>query len=192
MNLALFDFDGTITTKDSLGEFIKYAVGSKKYLFGMIKFSPIFISYKLKIMRNDVAKEKLFELFFKDFDEQKFREIAKRYALNEIDKILRDEIYGKFLEHIKNGDRVVVVSASFRCWLEPWAKKQNVELLCTELEFIDEKLTGKFLTQNCHGEEKATRIKRLLSLEDYETIYAYGDSSGDDAMLELAHKSLKI
>lgn len=192
MNLALFDFDGTLTTKDSLGEFIKYVVGPKRYFFGMMRFSPIFVAYKLKIMRNDLAKERLLEQFFKGFDEDEFREIAKRYSLEEIDLILRDEIYKKFNQHKKDGDRVVIVSASMRSWLEPWAEKQNVELLSTELEFIDKKVTGKFKTANCHGEEKVNRIKAHLSLEEYETIYAYGDSSGDDAMLAIAHKSLRL
>ena len=192
MNLALFDFDGTLTTKDSLGEFIKYAVGSKKYFLGMVQFSPMFIAYKLKLIRNDIAKEKLFEQFFKDFDETKFRAIANEYSLNEIDLIRRDNIYKKFLQHIEDGDRVVIVSASMRCWLSPWADKHGVSLLCTELEFIDNKVTGKFLTKNCHGQEKVNRIKKYLSLEEYDTIYAYGDSSGDDEMLSIATKPHRI
>jgi len=192
MNLALFDFDGTLTTKDSLGEFIRYVVGTPKYILGMIQFSPLYIAYRIKLLRNDIAKEKLFEQFFKDYNETEFKTIAKKYSMQEIDLILRKPIYEKFLQHIENGDRVIIVSASMRCWLEDWAKKHNVELLSTQLEFKNKKVTGKFFTKNCHGEEKVNRIKKHLLLDDYDTIYAYGDSSGDDAMLKIAHHKTRV
>ena len=192
MNLALFDFDGTLIEKDSLGEFIKYAVGEKRYIVGMIKFSPFFIAYKLKLMKNYVAKEILFREFFRDYDEQKFKTIANEFSLNELDKYIKKDIYAKFLKHIEDGDRVVIVSASMRCWLEAWSKKHNVELLSTQLEFIDGKFSGRFLTKNCHGIEKVNRIKEHLSLDDYENIYAYGDSSGDDEMLALANYAFRV
>ncbi len=186
-NLALFDFDGTLTTKDSLGEFIKFAKGNSTYYFGLVRFSPYFIMWKLGFMKNYKAKEKLFMLFFKDMSEYYFKKIASQYGLSKIYKIQRESTYKIFLQHIKDGDRVVVVSASMRCWLEPWTKKHNVELLSTELEFKDSKFSGKFATKNCHGKEKVNRIKELLDTSEYETIYAYGDSSGDKEMLDLAN-----
>ncbi len=191
MTLALFDFDGTLTTKDSLGEFIKYVVGKKRYFLTLIKFTPIFILWQLKIVRNYRAKKILMRMFFKDFDEKIFRELGKKFSLEEIDSMLRQNTYERFKEHIKNGDRVIIVSASMKCWLEEWTQKEGVELLSTELLFENEKYSGKFLTRNCHGVEKYNRIKEHLSLDDYSTIYAYGDSSGDTQMLSLAqHKYL--
>ncbi|MDQ7068619.1 MAG: HAD family hydrolase [Sulfurimonas sp.] len=107
-------------------------------------------------------------------------------------KILREDIYAKFLEHIKNGDRVVIVSASMRCWLEPFATKHKVELLCTELAFKDGKFTGHFATPNCHGEEKLRRVKAHLNLDNFQKIYTYGDSSGDDAILAIADVGVRV
>jgi len=83
------------------------------------------------------------------------------------------------------------VSASMQSWIQPWCDKNNIELLSTQLEFKDGKVTGRFLTKNCHGKEKENRIKELLHVEDYETIYAYGDSSGDTEMLALADKAVR-
>ena len=70
--------------------------------------------------------------------------------------------------------------------LQAWCDKNNIEPLSTQLEFKNGKVTGKFLTKNCHGKEKENRIKELLHVEDYETIYAYGGSSGDTEMLAMA------
>ncbi len=192
MNLALFDFDGTLTTKDSLDEFIKYAVGKRRYFFGLIMFSPIFILYKLKIMNNSIAKEKLFRLFFKGISEAEFRQTAINFSQKKLCAMLRPDIYEKFKNHIQNGDRVIVVSASMKCWLQPWTTEHEVELLSTELEFINAKFSGNFLTENCHGKEKLNRVKKHLNLDDYEEIYTYGDSSGDDYILAIADHKIRV
>lgn len=192
MNLALFDFDGTLTTKDSLAEFIKFAVGKPTYYFKLALFSPIFFLYKAKLMDNSYAKELLFRLYFRGINEDKFRAIAQEYGETMINAILRENIYAKFLKHIKEGDRVLIVSASMRCWLLPFATKHNVELLSTELAFKEKKFTGDFATKNCHGEEKLRRVKAHLNLDEYKQITTYGDSSGDDAILRVANVKVKI
>lgn len=191
MNLALFDFDGTLTTKDSLGEFLKFSVSREKYLINMLKFVPTFILWQLKFIRNDIAKQRLFNIFYHGIREEDFKKLATEFSLKKLDKIIKKERLDILKNHQKNGDRVVIVSASMQCWIQPWCDKNNIELLSTQLEFIDNKFTGRFLTQNCHGIEKENRIRELLHVEDYETVYAYGDSAGDKEMLELAHKATK-
>ena len=186
MKLVLFDFDGTLTTKDSLGEFIKFVVGDFRYYAGLIKFSPVFIMWKLGIIKNYEAKEKLFALYFKNMSEDEFNDFAHEYSTKHLHKIQRQDAYEIFLKHIKDGDRVLIVSASMKSWLEPWCQKHEVELLSTELAFEDGKFNGNFATKNCHGIEKVNRINSHLNIEDYEIIHAYGDSSGDIEMLELA------
>lgn len=191
MNLALFDFDGTLTTKDSLDEFLRYSVGKKKYMLNMFKFIPYFALWQLKLMQNGVAKEHLFRIFFKGMNEEFFKNIAKDFSLIKLDTIINQERIKILKNHLVNGDRVVIVSASMKCWLQPWCDKNGVELLSTQLEFKNGAFSGRFLTLNCHGKEKENRVKAHLNLKDYETIYAYGDSSGDTQMLALAHKSIR-
>ena len=192
MRLALFDFDGTLTTKDSLGEFIKFAVGKPTYYFKLVLFSPVFFLYKTKLMDNSYAKELLFRLYFSGVNEDEFRAVAKEYGETTLNDIVRENIYAKFLEHIENGDKVIIVSASMRCWLHPWADKHKVDLLSTELAFKDKKFTGRFATKNCHGQEKLNRVQRHINLDDYETITTYGDSSGDNEILAIADVKVKI
>jgi HAD superfamily phosphoserine phosphatase-like hydrolase len=91
--------------------------------------------------------------------------------------------------HQKEGHRIVIVSASMKCWLDAWCKNNHIELISTKLEVIDGKLSGKFATKNCHGIEKANRIREMFDLGNYDHIYAYGDSSGDREMLALADES---
>jgi phosphoserine phosphatase len=117
MNLAIFDFDGTLKSKDSLGEFLKYSVSRSKYIINMIKFIPYFIMWQTKLMPNNITKEKLFDIFFRGIDEIEFKKIARNYALNKLDSIVLKKRLAILQKHQQNGDRVIIVSASMKCWL---------------------------------------------------------------------------
>jgi len=188
MNIAFFDFDGTITTDDSLLKFIRFVVGDMKFLAGLALLSPMLILYKLKLIPNYRAKQMMLSYFFKGMRAEHFLEIANEYSLSHIQKILRPKAMEKIQWHHDNGDRVVVVSASLECWLRPWCDQNALELIGTRLEIKEDKVTGNLLSKNCYGIEKANRIYQNYTLDNYEMIYAYGDSRGDKEMLELAHE----
>lgn len=188
MKISFFDFDGTITTDDSLLKFIRFVVGDMKFIIGLIVLSPILTLYKLKLIPNYKAKQKMLSYFFKGCSEEYFKNVANEYSLVHIDKIVRPKAIEKINWHKNQGHKVVVVSASIECWLRPWCEKNNLELIATKLEIKDDIVTGKLLSKNCYGVEKVNRIKELYNLEKYDYIYAYGDSSGDKQMLEIAHE----
>ncbi len=189
MTLALFDFDGTITNKDSLQEFIKFARGAQRYYAGLLYLTPMLLLYKLKIIPNYRAKEILMTHFFKGMPQSDFETLGREYALNEIDKIVRPRALQAIAEHQKKGHAVTIVSASMKSWIWAWCEQKNITLIATELEFEDGIVTGKFLTKNCYGIEKANRVNALYNISIFKTIYAYGDSTGDKELLALADKS---
>ncbi|WP_415407833.1 HAD family hydrolase [Sulfurovum sp. CS9] len=187
--LALYDFDGTITTDDSLIKFIRYAVGDIKTLWGMLLLSPMMITYKLKFIPNYKAKQLMLSYFFKGMNDQQFQKVAMEYSLKHIDTILRPKAMEKITWHKEQGHTIVVVSASIQCWLKPWCDRNDLDLIATKIEMKDDIVTGKLLTKNCYGIEKANRIKEAYNLSDYDYIYAYGDSQGDREMLKLADEN---
>ena len=188
IDLALFDFDGTITKDDSLLKFIRFVVGDGRFVFGLVVLSPILVAYKLKLIPNYKAKQKMLSWFFKGMSKEAFLKVANEYSLVHIDKILRPKAIEKINWHKNQGHKVVVVSASIECWIRPWCEKNSLELIATKLEIKDDIVTGKLLSKNCYGVEKVNRIKEIYNLKDFEYIYSYGDSSGDKQMLELAHE----
>ncbi|MEA2111056.1 MAG: HAD family hydrolase [Campylobacterota bacterium] len=189
MNLALFDFDGTITNKDSLEEFIKFARGSSRYYAGLLYLAPMLVLYKLHVIPNHRAKEIFLSHYFKDVSEREFERLGEEYALTQINKIVRPKAIKAINEHQKNGDAVTIVSASINLWLKAWCQKRNITLIATELEFENGVFNGRFKGHNCYGPEKAKRVKALYKLDVFKTIYAYGDSSGDRELLKLADRS---
>ena len=188
-DIAFFDFDGTITKKDTLVVFIKYAVGNFKYYKGLLLLSPILILYTLRLLSNNYAKERLLSYFFKGWSSKVFQEVADDFALFEIDKIVYKDAIKRIQWHHERGDKIVVVSASIECWIKSWCKKNNLGLIATQLSIKNSKLTGDFKGKNCFGDEKENRILELYNLDEFNEVYAYGDSKGDKALLNLADKS---
>jgi len=189
MNIAFFDFDGTITTDDSLLKFIRFVVGDLKFLIGLSILSPMLILYRFKLIPNYRAKQIMLSYFFKGMKAQDFMEVAKKYSLEHIDSIVRPKAMERIQWHQNQGDKVVIVSASIECWLKPWCEVHNLAVLGTRLKIENTIVTGQFETKNCYGIEKVHRINEAFELNNYEHIYAYGDSRGDREMLELAHES---
>ncbi|MCI5223618.1 MAG: haloacid dehalogenase-like hydrolase [Candidatus Electrothrix sp. AR4] len=186
IKIAFFDFDGTVTKSDSLIGFIQYAVGKPSYYFGLLSMSPVLALYKLNIISNHLAKEKLLNHFFNGWDAVHFKKIADQYAVEQIDTIIRPRAMEKIRWHQAEGHEVVIVSASIESWMKKWCKNNKIHLIATRLETNKGKLTGKFSTKNCYGIEKVNRIEKKFNLSHYSTIYAYGDSLGDEAMLNIA------
>lgn len=186
--IAFFDFDGTITTDDSLLKFIRFVVGNRRFLVGLINLFPMLVLYKLKLIPNYKAKQYLLSWYFKDMKKEDFFKVANEYSLKHINKIVRPKAIERINWHKKQGHKIVIVSASIDCWLRPWCEQNNLELIATKLDLSEDKIIGNFLTKNCYGQEKVNRINEIYNLKEFDYIYAYGDSSGDKEMLAVANE----
>ena len=186
--LALFDFDGTITNKDTLIDFIIYTHGFTSFIFGFTLMLPYLIGYKLKIIPNYRAKERVLEYFYKGLELQELERQGREYVKTKLPPLLRASAMAKIEEHKSAGDRVVVISASSDIWIKEFIAQNNIEIIATRLEVIDGVLSGKIDGKNCFGLEKVNRLKEYLDVTEYEEIIAYGDSSGDKEMLSFATK----
>lgn len=184
--LALFDFDGTLTRRDTLLDFIRFYRGNVSLYRGLIQLAPTLLAFKLGFIPNWIAKERTLTHFFGGESAARFAERGTDYAKQRLPQIIRPSALRKLQELKQQQATVYVVSASAEGWIQPWCESLGLHLIATRLEVQHEKITGKIAGKNCYGPEKAQRIRELLSLAHYE-IYAYGDSRGDREMLELAH-----
>lgn len=188
--IAFFDFDGTITTKDTLLEFIKFSKGTPLFYLGFLLTSPWLLAYKAKLISNQQAKEKVLQFFFRNWTLVRFQEICGRFCHTALPDLIRPKALHEIKKLQEAGFIVVIVSASPENWIQGWADQVQAALIATRLETKGElRLTGKILGANCHGEEKVKRIQQEYDLADYREIYAYGDTSGDKPMLRLGTAS---
>jgi phosphatidylglycerophosphatase C len=187
--LALFDFDGTLTRKDTMFEFLIFLEGRGSLYWSLLVLSPILILTKLGKYDAEKAKKRLLSRHLKGMTEAVLRQKATRFCANVLPSLFRDEALEKLAFHRSKGHDVWIVTASLDLWVEPWLKFQNLPGLCTKMAFSEGVFQGEFASPNCNGNEKVNRIRAEIVLEDYERIYAYGDSSGDKAMFKLAHRA---
>ena len=187
-----FDFDGTLTTSDTLLDFIKYAKGRGRFLMVFLMYSPLLVLMKLHLYPNWKAKQQIFAHLFAGMRIEKFDALCRGFA-EESQHLLRPKGITLMHEALVAGAQVFIVSASIDNWVRPFFDIRNlkgVQVLGTQIEVEDGKLTGRFKSNNCYGKEKVHRIAEALkSFErsEYE-IEAFGDSRGDKEMLAFADK----
>jgi len=186
-SIAAFDFDGTITKRDSFLNFIIYCFGYVRFFIGFIRVVPEVVLYLLGKVPNCVPKRKMLVIFFKGMREDEFLKKCRDYSLKCVDKIVRGKIIKKIQWHKEQGHRLVIVSASIDEWIKPWAEKNGFEkVVATKIGAFNGVLTGDFGSENCYGEQKAKRfLEQYPDREEYY-LFVYGDSKGDRALLEIA------
>ena len=186
MSLALFDFDGTIIDDDSYIRFVKEYTPKWRLLIGSIIVWPMVQLYKRGWLNNQHMRPVISWLTFVGRREDVVKAKAAKYAASVIPNYVRPDIQQKIDWHKAQGHRVVVVSASLDVYLREWCKHQGVELVCSQLKVKNGKYTGGYVFEDCACEYKVIGLRRLLRPETYPTIYAYGDTPEDMAMLALA------
>lgn len=186
MTIYAFDFDGTLTTKDTLIEFIRYAKGNWRTLLGFTFHAPLLVLMKLHLYPNWKAKQRIFAWFFKGMTIEAFDRLCQDFATARHNLLRQDgqDIIRQAAAHGK----VVIISASIDRWVRPFFAKyaENIEISCTRIDVRDGKVTGKFLTKNCYGKEKVKRLSHLYPFRESYRLVAMGDSKGDRYLIEAA------
>lgn len=187
-NLYLFDFDGTLTCKDTLFDFLKFSF-PKVYFFNYLIFIPLFVVSKLKIIDAGFVKEMFISKFLKGKSYVEINQLAQNY----FEQNHQELIYSKADEYIKslsNYNDKFIVSASVDFWIQPYADYYEMGLICTKAKYDEQGFfTGKFASPNCNYQEKKNRIEKEIDLSLYDQIIAFGDTKGDEAMFSIATKS---
>lgn len=195
----LFDFDGTLTSADTLLEFIRYACGRRRFFIGFALFSPLLVLMKLHLYPNYRAKQRLFAWYFKGMLIDNFDLVCRRFAHHN-QRLMRQKALDRLREIFHNNENLCVVSASIDNWVRPFfdniskASRSDFRVIGTEVEVdTDGVLTGRFRTHNCYGVEKVRRVleamPQLKSNRDDFWVVACGDSRGDKELLEFADEA---
>jgi phosphatidylglycerophosphatase C len=188
MNLALFDFDGTITSAPTYTGFVRFVVRPRRRVVGGVILSPLILGYRLGMVTQPAIMTAVSRVAFRGDELERVRRLGERYAGDILPGLVRPMALDRIAWHKNRGDRVVVVSASLDVYLEPWCRALGIEVICTQLEARGGVLTGRYIDGDCCGEEKSKRIRARYALERFAAVYAYGDTDEDRQMLEMADK----
>lgn len=188
MNLALFDFDGTLTTRATYGDFMRHAVSPRRRALGTPLFAPMLALYKLGLVSGNRIRRDVAAFGLRGASATHVHAAGARFAAEHIPPLLRVDAMQRLAWHKAQGDTVVLVSGGLDFYLAPWCRTHGIELICSRMETRGDRLTGDYHGAQCVGEEKARRVRERYDLTAYASCYAYGDTPEDAAMLALAPK----
>lgn len=181
-----FDFDGTLTTRDTLLAFIRYAKGMRAFVWGFLRHAHLLVLMKLGLYPNWKVKQRVFSYYFKGMPLDVFDTLCRQFAADNR-SLLRPEGIRTVQQAQADGAEVLIVSASIDNWVQPFFP--GVTIVGTRVEERNGRLTGRFLTPNCYGQEKVNRILALYpDCHEYH-LTAFGDSGGDKELLAFADEA---
>ncbi len=202
---AAFDFDGTLTRRDTVVPFLTTVVGRVAVARALASESVGLARVAAGRGDRDVMKERFLGRVLARPSvlrcaDARAATFGTELARSGITKEARDRIAW----HRREGHEVVIVSASLDVYLDEVARRLGVvHVLCTTLEHDENDLcTGRLLGANCRGAEKATRLRALIDTDaardageagaaDNVGLWAYGNSHGDDEMLAMAQHPVR-
>lgn len=196
--IAAFDFDGTLTHRDTLFGFLRFACGSTALGRALARSTPTVVRARLGRSPTDAAlrdagKERMLHHLFAGRDEAWFHDRGAAYA-HTLGARLRPDMVKRLDWHRRRGHRLVIVSASLHTYLRHFGAEHGFdEVIAVELEARDGVLTGALRGPNVRGPEKAVRLRSWMEgVGAAGEIWAYGNSTGDRELLAMSHRPLLV
>ncbi len=190
--LAIFDFDGTLTTRDTTLLFVFYVTGKIKGTWIFVT-NIIQLSLAILEMQDWVSvKEKIFKQAFTNRTALEIEAKGNEFGKKIVPKILNDNVYKEMKQLQRGGYEIVLLSASCRVWLQQWCKDEGIELVCTELIVESDRYTGKISGKNCYGKQKVDALQSVYYLQSTVSIIAYGNHKSDLYYMRLAQQAFMV
>ena len=194
LDLYVFDFDGTLTTEDTFVGFMKYDMGTARWLARMARLTPVFVAYKLGRTDRHAVKRAVVKAVFTGRTLSEVEASAESYARDIIPALIRPAGMERFRERwadtLAGGPRTVVCSASISPYLEAFfADFEGLEIVCCRLRTDpDGTCTGDLDGMNVWGPQKIEALHAHYAERGLNIVEAYGDSEGDRALLDAAER----
>lgn len=187
--IVAFDFDGTLTIRDSFTEFLRWRAGPGGWALGLVRLAPAVAAYARDRDRGRIKAASVRE-FLLGVNRTTLQADAARFADEIWPRFMRPDALAVWNDWGERGAHRVIVTASPTVTVAPFAHRLGAEaLLGTEMAFdAQDRVTGAFVGPNCRGEEKVRRLKAAYG-QDMVLTAAYGDTSGDAEMLAMAREA---
>ncbi|WP_336718794.1 HAD family hydrolase [Chryseobacterium mucoviscidosis] len=185
--LYCFDFDGTLTYKDTMFMYLKF-YDPTRFRLQFLKHVPLFVLLKLKLADTEKVKKSFIGSILKGQTQEKIEKKSRQFFEHYYPKIVRENALDFIQNMDRNNTQSLLVTASLDIWAKPFAEAFKMQLISTKAEFRNGVFTGNFVGKNCNGNEKLVRIQQEISNHKYDKIIAFGDTSGDKPMLKWANE----
>ena len=187
MDLALVDFDHTVTTCDTYSRFLRSVATPAQLSAAKWSVGPWLLGYRLRLVSAATLRTRVTRLTFAGRDAAEIQAAGEHHAREVLPGVLRPAMMERIGWHQARRDTVVIVSGSLDAYMRPWCDAHGLALICNRLEVLDGQLTGRYLGGD-RGAHKADDVRAGYDLARFDRVHAYGDSSEDKPMLALAQE----
>lgn len=188
--VAAFDFDGTISQRDTLLGFLLHVGGPLRVAAALGAESPgLLRGVRGDDDERDAAKERVLGRVLRGRHIDELHDAGRSYA-QRLPKGFRDATLERVRWHRDSRHSLVMVSASMVYYLRPVADGLGFDhVIGVEMDAdATGHVTGELVGRNVRAAEKERRLRSWLAERDLTgaELWAYGDSSGDDHLLAMA------
>ena len=191
--VAAFDVDRTLTTRDTFAPFLREAGGAFRFAVASAAVAPRVVLVLIGRANRDDVKRRMVRRLLAGRPLSEIERFGAAHARRIEQRWLRTDTAARLRWHQREGHRTVLVSASLRAYLVPLGAALGVDgVLCTDLAVDGDRVTGELAGENCRGPEKAARLLAWAGGRKPAVLWAYGDSAGDDELLALADRAVRV
>lgn len=193
MEVAAFDFDGTLTRADTFGPFLREVCGTAPLLRAFAVDAPRLALAAIGAGSRDDAKERMLRRLLGGREHSDLAARGRVFGDRVATTGLRSEVVARLHWHANEGHEIAIVSASLDLYIDRTAELLGIStVLCSRMEIDgDGRVTGNLIGGNCRGPAKLARFREHFGASGYE-LWAYGDSAGDNEMLAAADHPVRV
>lgn len=185
--IVAFDFDGTLSFRDSFMAFLAWRAGPLGFGLGLVRLLPAALAYLIDRDRGRL-KGTAVRVFLRNATRDELIRSCTAFAESPLGRrLIRPDAEQCWREWRDRGARLVIVTASPEQIVAPFASRLGADVvIATRLRFDARgRVAGGLEGRNCRGEEKVRRLRAGFGT-GLELTAAYGDSAGDREMLAIA------
>ncbi len=193
--VALFDLDGTLTWRDTLGEFLlSFLRRHPLRILGLWRLPVALLSFIAVDRDRGRLKSKVIRMVMGGASRSQVEACAAGF----VDGLLphhrfRPAALAVLEAHRAAGDHLVLLSASPDLYVPRIGRALGVErTICTEILWQGEHLDGKLKTPNRQGAEKLLCLNWLRTQYPDIAVVAYGNSASDVDHMRHADRALLV
>jgi phosphatidylglycerophosphatase C len=192
--LALFDLDGTLTRHDTLAQYLTGYLRSHPQRWQRVPAAlPSLARYALGQIDRGALKSRWIAAVLGGCTHTQIDAWTADFVPRVIARDMFVQARAVLEAHRRRGDYLALLSASPDLYVPAIGRALGFdETLCTGVEWLNGRLTGRLTTPNRRGAEKERCLAALRARHPHMPMVAYANSASDLGHLSLAERAVLV